>query len=362
MTTTPHDRTLELLPWFLNGTLDAAERREVEAHLASCDACREELAATRRAFEIYAAHLPVEALTAYVLAPDAPAWEVDGVAVERRRLESHLAQCAACRDELALLREGHSAVDEAVPERVAEAASVVPFAAPRAGAPAAVATPRWLPMALAASLLFVVVTGAGWLSTRQQVGEEQRSVARLEQQLDEARAARQAAAAASPDGAAADPRKVDALESTVAELEARLGEMRGELERESGKVEELRAAYDAAVSAPYGASPVIATPFLDLVERGEGDEVVAVPGSALVFKILVKDSDLPFRAAPRYRVVDGSGKRLQAGSLELRPARDAFDQAYLPVALRTAGLASGVYVLEVLDGDEVVGRYPFRIP
>jgi len=284
------------------------------------------------------------------------------VAVERRRLESHLAQCAACRVELAMLRDGLSAVDEAVPERVAAAASVVPFAARRAGASEAAAVPRWLPLALAASLLFSVVTGAGWLTTRQQVGEEQRTVARLAQQLEEARAARQAAAAASPDAAASDPRALAALESTVADLEARLGEMRGEMERESGKVKDLSAAYDAAVSAPFGASPVIATPFLDLVERGDGDEVVAVPGSALVFKILVKESDLPFRSTPRFRVVDGSGKRLQEGSLELRPGRDAFDQAYLPVALRTAGLESGVYTLEVLVGDEVVGRFPFRIP
>lgn len=33
----------ELLPWYVNGTLDAAERRDVERHLESCAQCRGEL-------------------------------------------------------------------------------------------------------------------------------------------------------------------------------------------------------------------------------------------------------------------------------------------------------------------------------
>lgn len=32
-----------LLPWFLSGTLEAAERKQVTAHLAQCAACRTEL-------------------------------------------------------------------------------------------------------------------------------------------------------------------------------------------------------------------------------------------------------------------------------------------------------------------------------
>lgn len=38
-----HLRAFELLPWYANGTLEAAERRSVEEHLAECDVCREEL-------------------------------------------------------------------------------------------------------------------------------------------------------------------------------------------------------------------------------------------------------------------------------------------------------------------------------
>lgn len=38
-----HQRFKRLLPWYANRTLDEAERAEVETHLATCDACREEV-------------------------------------------------------------------------------------------------------------------------------------------------------------------------------------------------------------------------------------------------------------------------------------------------------------------------------
>lgn len=42
-----HRRVWDLLPWYTNGTLEDGERRAVEAHLAACSRCREELAACR---------------------------------------------------------------------------------------------------------------------------------------------------------------------------------------------------------------------------------------------------------------------------------------------------------------------------
>ena len=61
---TCQEATLQL-PWWLNGSLEPAERREVEDHLASCASCREALAETRLAWEIYAQHIPTAALVAY---------------------------------------------------------------------------------------------------------------------------------------------------------------------------------------------------------------------------------------------------------------------------------------------------------
>jgi anti-sigma factor RsiW len=42
-----HRATEELLPWYVNGTLEADERAELEAHLAQCLRCRRELDAQR---------------------------------------------------------------------------------------------------------------------------------------------------------------------------------------------------------------------------------------------------------------------------------------------------------------------------
>ena len=43
-----HDRIAELLPWFVNGTLDEAERAVVERHVRECLPCRMSLQDERR--------------------------------------------------------------------------------------------------------------------------------------------------------------------------------------------------------------------------------------------------------------------------------------------------------------------------
>jgi anti-sigma factor RsiW len=42
-----HRATQELLPWYVNGTLEGDERAQVEAHLSACLPCRRELEAQR---------------------------------------------------------------------------------------------------------------------------------------------------------------------------------------------------------------------------------------------------------------------------------------------------------------------------
>lgn len=54
-----HDEAEELLPWLVNGSLDAAEAERVEEHLEECADCRAELASERRLAAAMAA-LPLE--------------------------------------------------------------------------------------------------------------------------------------------------------------------------------------------------------------------------------------------------------------------------------------------------------------
>lgn len=57
----PHEQTQQLLPWYVNGTLEADEAAMVEAHLAECAECRSDLAAERvLAREVAALPLDVE--------------------------------------------------------------------------------------------------------------------------------------------------------------------------------------------------------------------------------------------------------------------------------------------------------------
>jgi len=70
-----HDDASTLLPWYVNGTLDAGERAAVEAHLAHCVACRQELAFLRE----------VAAATAENGAPAPAGFEVRSLSGRLRR-------------------------------------------------------------------------------------------------------------------------------------------------------------------------------------------------------------------------------------------------------------------------------------
>jgi anti-sigma factor RsiW len=53
-----HDRAEELLPWYATGRLEAADRALVEAHLACCASCRQQLNAERALIERFQALTP----------------------------------------------------------------------------------------------------------------------------------------------------------------------------------------------------------------------------------------------------------------------------------------------------------------
>jgi hypothetical protein len=145
--TMEHAEAEELLPWLLNGSLEAADRRAVEDHLAGCAVCREALAEAELAFAIHALH-PTEAQLVDL------AWERLG-GEARDVVAAHARGCPACAEELALLRASRSVLE--ADEQRAVGAPSVPVRILAFGAPA---RRRW---ALAAAVAGVALLGAlGW--------------------------------------------------------------------------------------------------------------------------------------------------------------------------------------------------------
>lgn len=54
----PHDEAEELLPWYVTGRLDPADRERVEKHLTDCAACQGQLRLERRLADEYRAFSP----------------------------------------------------------------------------------------------------------------------------------------------------------------------------------------------------------------------------------------------------------------------------------------------------------------
>lgn len=140
MTDCPNGDVRDALPDYLNDRLDPARRRAVESHLAICATCREELsllrtlrATMRRAPAVY-----VEAIAASVPPYRAPArrsWATSG------RIAAAIALIAIGGTSVALLREraGPNPIDVTPPVAVAPEPST--DSTPIAPAPASVEAP-----------------------------------------------------------------------------------------------------------------------------------------------------------------------------------------------------------------------------
>src|SRR4051812_22598037 len=87
------DQAIELLPWYLNGTLESGELAEVRQHLETCERCRAALAETGQAWSVFTQHVPAQDLVAL-------AWGED----PSLAAEEHLAACAECAAELEMAR------------------------------------------------------------------------------------------------------------------------------------------------------------------------------------------------------------------------------------------------------------------
>lgn len=91
------DQAIELLPWLVNGTLEAEDREKVRQHLKTCERCRTALADTLETLRLFDQHLPAQALVSL-------AWGETPADVDPALAELHLASCPQCAAEMELTR------------------------------------------------------------------------------------------------------------------------------------------------------------------------------------------------------------------------------------------------------------------
>ncbi len=140
------DNAMELLPWRANGSLAEVERRELDEHLSGCPACQREMAETRLAAEIYAAHPTADQLYDLVAGKAAPSGS--------ELIERHVASCSTCAEELSMIRDSQGLLADAEERDRRREGSVVrgPWGV-RSLAPAR----SWVPLALAAAMALAVL-------------------------------------------------------------------------------------------------------------------------------------------------------------------------------------------------------------
>jgi hypothetical protein len=307
------DQATELLPWLMNGTLAPAERDEVRRHLESCTRCREALAETRQAWNLFSQHLPAEALVAL-------AWGETPAGIDPALARQHLASCPECAAELELTRTSRRLEDED---------NVAVFPGPRRREVSERGYRGWRASALAAGLAGVVAA-TGWYNSAQQLRPVTDQPARPAVEAPEP-------AQPAPDSSAAE------LERLQRETE-QLRQAQAELDRKLREAQEQIAS--ASPAAP--AQPRINAPILDLDSRaerergGEGETTKLLSGETGGFLSLHPAGEAN---APSYEIeiTDSAGKVVwKAAGLRFNP-----DSASFQVILPGGFLSRGNYQIRI---------------
>jgi len=320
------DQAIELLPWLLNGTLEAEERAEVRRHLATCDRCREALAETQRAGALFTQHIPGPDLVSL-------AWGERPAGIDPALAESHLASCPQCAAELELVRMSRRLEEE-------DNVAVFPAAKPR---PGAVEAPRtWRAWAVAASLL-ALVASSGWVYTAVQA-------------VDPARVARVETPAPAPSPAPATPQapggEASSLRQKIARMEGDMRRLIGLQQENDKKVADAQAQVAqlekerAAFARPQAVDPVL---FEEVVRDGEGSKGTLVRADAYSALLLPARGMTGKRSA---EILDESGKVV----FRVDGLIDKLE--YYSLALPPRSLRPGRYTVRLSGQDE--GK-PFQV-
>lgn len=147
----------ELLPWYLNGTLEAGESSAIAQHLEECPQCRQEHRDAAMATASYAAHPTAEDLVDF-------AFHRLSFGDRLSRVQAHLEFCPSCIEEVALIGESRDALESLEEGELpaASTGSVVAFPEPKQPVESSPTILRW---AAAAAVAFLA-TAAVWQMSR----------------------------------------------------------------------------------------------------------------------------------------------------------------------------------------------------
>jgi predicted anti-sigma-YlaC factor YlaD len=351
------DRVQELLPWLLNGTLEAGERREALDHLRGCPGCRAALADTRVAWEIFDWHPQPAELIAYAGAGAGAAASGDAAAAgfDLGAVEEHVAGCPRCAAELELVRTSRMLADPAEDERIA----ILParpqarrgeLAAQAATRDDAAARRAWRRSALAASVVGLLAASGWFASARQSRDLERRLAAAGATAAATAPTAATASTAPTPSTAsrsAASPAAAPTSRDAAADLRRRTAEAEAKLAALAGQNQQLQRQV-----AGLGRTAA------DLDRRAAAAGAAAASASA---------DRQPAAAAPRIESDAWVGDLSPAGQAERGAGEPAPE--VIPLSSGTATVllharlaeSSGDYEIEIRDAqDRRVGR-PIRV-
>jgi hypothetical protein len=316
------DQSIELLPWLLNGTLEAEELAEVRRHLATCDRCREALAETQRAGALFSQHIPGPDLVSL-------AWGERPSGIDPALAESHLASCPQCAAELELVRMSRRLEEE-------DNVAVFPAARPRTGAAEAPRT--WRAWAVAASLL-ALVASSGWIYTAVQATDPAR-VARVETPVP---------APAAPQAAGGDDA---ALRQQIARMEGDMKRLMGLQQENEKKMADAQGQVAQLEKERETFARPQATAMVDLgsgdVVRSTGEKTPKVSADRYATLFLPARDEAEHRA----EVVNGAGKVVwQANRLPVAEGTYA-------LSLPPHSLPPGRYTLTISGREE---RWTFEV-
>lgn len=311
------DLVTELLPWYLNGTLDEGEQGEVRVHLEGCTQCRQALEETRLAWRIYGRHIPSEALVAL-------AWGETLEGLEPDLLDRHLETCPQCAAELEMARTSRRLEED---DRIA----LFPTPARRTTAPSR----GWRTAAMAAGLAGIVAAG-GWVWSAGRAGDLEERLARGSRPVEAAPAP---APAAGGDRVAAMSAEVERLQRREAELRRQQAEMQQQLER-------IAAAGPAAPVPQINAWIGDLRPAQDVVRGGPAaaEELPANRAASLILGSSHKET----HRSHRIEIVEAAGKVVWSAD-GLVPDGETND---FGIAIPAGTLKPGAYTIRISAQEE----------